>query len=115
MSAFRNIVIGSPEGEVRVRMQKLYAELLGLDPGRLQRPVLNVRGGWSATRRPRWPDPNYPQQLHLDLFVADLEASDRIALHRGATMLRDADDHRTYADPAGHPFACIPTALWSKA
>jgi hypothetical protein len=107
-SAFRNIVIGSPEGEIRFRMQKLYSELLGLEPGTLQRPVLNLRGGWSETRRPRWPDPNYPQQLHLDLFVADLEASDRIARRSGATMLQDADDHRTYADPAGHPFCLYP-------
>lgn len=107
-SAFRNIVIGSPGGEIRLRMQRLYSELLGLEPGRLQRPVLNLRGGWSETRRPRWPDPDYPQQLHLDLFVADLEACDRIALRCGATMLQEGDDHRTYADPAGHPFCLYP-------
>ena len=108
-SAFRNIVIGCPrEGNVARRMDKLYAELLGLEPGRLQRPVLNLRGGWSTTRPPRWPDPDYPQQLHLDLFVADLEASEEVALRNGATVLQKADDHKTYADPAGHAFCLYP-------
>jgi catechol 2,3-dioxygenase-like lactoylglutathione lyase family enzyme len=108
-SAFRNIVIGCPrEGNVGSRMDQLYAELLGLEPGRLQRPVLNLRGGWSTTRPPRWPDPDYPQQLHLDLFVADLDASEEVALTNGATLLQEADDHKTYADPAGHAFCLYP-------
>jgi catechol 2,3-dioxygenase-like lactoylglutathione lyase family enzyme len=61
-----------------------------------------------------WPDPRVPQQLHLDLTVADEEQlavqRDR-ALSLGATELldRSADpDEALYvlADPAGHPF-CI--------
>lgn len=108
-SAFRNIVIGCPrEGDLRSRMDKFYAELLGLEPGRLQRPVLNLRGGWSNTRPPRWPDPDYPQQLHLDVFVADLEATEEVALSNGATLLQEANDHKTYADPAGHAFCLYP-------
>ncbi len=65
-------------------------------------------------RAATWPDPQVPQQLHLDLTVGDAEAlaeqRDR-ALALGATMLRDrsADPEEplyVFADPAGHPF-CI--------
>jgi hypothetical protein len=61
-----------------------------------------------------WPGAEVPQQLHLDLTVADAEQlavqHDR-ALALGATELldRSADpDEQLYvfADPAGHPF-CI--------
>ncbi len=108
-SALRNIVIGCPrEGDIRSRMDNLYAELLGLERGRLQRPVLNFGGGRSNTRPPSWPDPDYPQQLHLDLFVADLDASGQVALTGGATLLREAADHTTYGDPAGHAFCLYP-------
>lgn len=108
-SAFRNIVIGCPrEGDLANCMDQLYAELLGLERGRLQRPVLNFRGGWSHRRPPRWPDPDYPQQLHLDLFVADLDVSGQLALKCGATLLREADDHSTYRDPVGHALCLYP-------
>jgi hypothetical protein len=61
-----------------------------------------------------WPDSRVPQQLHLDLTVADIDElakqRDR-ALSLGATMLldrsADADEPLyVFADPAGHPF-CI--------
>ena len=55
-------------------------------------------------RPPRWPDPEYPQQLHLDVFVADLDEADQKVLALGAQRLRDGEDSRVYADPAGHPF-----------
>ena len=61
-----------------------------------------------------WPDPEVPQQLHLDLTVPD---GDELAVQRdralalGATVLQDRStdpDEPLYvfADPAGHPF-CI--------
>ena len=61
-----------------------------------------------------WPDPRVPQQLHLDLTVAnfdELELQRDRALSLGAKVLldRSADpDEQLYvfADPAGHPF-CI--------
>ena len=59
-----------------------------------------------------WPEGPVPQQLHLDLAVADRERLDvqhERAVALGARLLRDvADDPeeplRVYADPAGHPF-----------
>ncbi len=59
-----------------------------------------------------WPDPQVPQQLHLDITVAstdELEHHSRRAVELGARVLRDRSDDpeeplRVFADPAGHPF-----------
>jgi catechol 2,3-dioxygenase-like lactoylglutathione lyase family enzyme len=61
-------------------------------------------------REPRWPDPERPQQFHIDVTVDDLEEADAAARKIGATRLPyDAPDYRVYADPAGHPFClCLP-------
>ena len=53
---------------------------------------------------PRWPDPAYPQQAHLDLRVPDLAAGTERAVALGATLLRENETWHTLADPAGHPF-----------
>ena len=64
---------------------------------------------------PEWPD-GEPQQVHLDLWVADPEAAHDEVTALGARMLKpaedndDPDDYRVYADPAGHPF-CV---CWIK-
>lgn len=52
---------------------------------------------------PRWPDPAYPQQMHLDVFVADLDAAAQIASAKGGRLLQDVGSYRIYADPRGHP------------
>ena len=54
---------------------------------------------------PQWPDPAHPQQAHLDILVDDLEAMQARAVELGATVLKGGGvQHRTLADPAGHPF-----------
>jgi catechol 2,3-dioxygenase-like lactoylglutathione lyase family enzyme len=53
---------------------------------------------------PRWPDPAYPQQAHLDLRVPDLADGTARAIGLGATLLRENETWHTLADPAGHPF-----------
>ena len=123
-----NIVIGSPfgvwrndrvEGEPR-ELATFYAELLGMHiirddwvkiavaPDRV--PQLAFGDGWSDERPPRWPDPEYPQQLHLDVLVADLDAATALVSRNGATLLQDAGGFRTFADPFGHPFCLYPDA-----
>src|SRR6185295_5245049 len=37
---------------------------------------------------PRWPDPAYPQQAHLDLRVPNLDAGAALAVELGAELLR---------------------------
>jgi len=58
-------------------------------------------------RPPRWPDPAYPQQFHLDLSVPDLDEAQRQVLALGATLLDDSRGWRIFADPAGHPFCLL--------
>jgi catechol-2,3-dioxygenase len=57
---------------------------------------------------PQWPDPDHPQQFHLDLTTPDIEAAAARAVELGATRLGGADHGGsawiTLADPAGHPF-----------
>jgi catechol-2,3-dioxygenase len=54
---------------------------------------------------PRWPDPAYPQHMHLDLRVPDLAAAVERAVALGATRLPGGGETYTVlADPAGHPF-----------
>ena len=56
---------------------------------------------------PRWPDPEQPQQFHLDFWVGDYETAEPRALELGASLLDASPEHpgfRVYADPAGHPF-----------
>jgi len=60
---------------------------------------------------PEWPA-GAPQQVHLDLHVAEFAPAHDQAIGLGAGVLQPADDphasegHQVYADPAGHPF-CI--------
>ncbi len=91
-----------------------YSELLGW-------PVVRVDGDWvdiadGQGRRlsfqhapdhqpPRWPDPGFPQQVHLDIGVRDIAEAEAEVLALGATRLPSTEPgFRVYADPAGHPF-----------
>ncbi|MFI7586680.1 VOC family protein [Spongisporangium articulatum] len=53
---------------------------------------------------PVWPGQDWPQQVHLDLYVADEFHAAEQAVALGAERLRDADGFVVLADPAGHPF-----------
>lgn len=65
---------------------------------------------------PDWPDGGPPQQIHLDLWVDDIDAAHAEVTALGARLLKPAaggdtpDDFQVYADPAGHPF-CL---CWVK-
>jgi len=58
---------------------------------------------------PEWPDGD-PQQIHLDLWVEDIDAAHEQVMALGAKLLKPAtrdgstDNFQVYADPAGHPF-----------
>jgi predicted enzyme related to lactoylglutathione lyase len=59
-------------------------------------------------RPPRWPDPQCPQQFHLDFDVEDIDAAQERVLALGAVLLHDSGGRnsgfRVFTDPAGHPF-----------
>jgi catechol 2,3-dioxygenase-like lactoylglutathione lyase family enzyme len=98
-----------------------YAELLGLPITWLEEDfavvsVHDTTSGLAFQRAPdhqppQWPDPDHPQQVHLDVMVDDLEAAHPRVLTLGATLL-SAEGH-VYADPAGHPFCLIPRPGWA--
>ena len=99
------------------RVSSFYSELMGW-------PIEDVEDDWIDLRAapglrvsfqlapnhvpPQWPDPNFPQQAHLDLVIpaADQEALHERAISLGATALDapQGSNFRVYADPAGHPF-----------
>jgi catechol 2,3-dioxygenase-like lactoylglutathione lyase family enzyme len=58
---------------------------------------------------PRWPDPQHPQQLHLDIRVDDVDRAEQAVLGLGARRLpaRREQGFRVFADPAGHPFCLV--------
>jgi catechol-2,3-dioxygenase len=59
-------------------------------------------------REPRWPDPDRPQQMHLDIAVSDIDQAEEAALALGARRLPgEGGNFRVYADPAGHPFCLV--------
>ncbi|MGH9000631.1 MAG: VOC family protein [Acidimicrobiia bacterium] len=105
------IVITCPD-ERAAELRTFYAALVGQELRR--RPRLHFDEG-TGYRPPRWPDPEHPQQMHLDIHVRDLNASHRLVLDRDATLLADSVSYRTYADPIGHPFCLYPgdaDGLW---
>lgn len=55
---------------------------------------------------PQWPDPEHPQQFHLDLDVADLDVAEAQVLAIGARKHphQPGSTFRVFLDPAGHPF-----------
>lgn len=61
-------------------------------------------------KAPAWPDPEQPQQMHLDIRVprAEMDEAEKKVLALGARLLEDdlggSRNWRVYADPAGHPF-----------
>ena len=121
MTAFLQcVVLDCPDDE---ELARFYHALLG---GEVNRPDRrwSLGDGWSTLhlpagfvlcfqrvadyQAPRWPDPQYPQQSHLDLGVPDLAVAGREALAAGATLLDDSQSSwHVYADPAGHPFCLV--------
>ena len=93
-----------------------YAELLDWRVVRADDDWITVRGPGATGIAfqlaphlvpPTWPKPDVPQQLHLDLDVADLDEAEAFVLSIGARKVPSdgADESfRVYLDPTGHPF-----------
>ena len=58
---------------------------------------------------PRWPDPTYPQQLHLDIRVPDADQAEQELLALGAARVPGEREtgFRVFPDPVGHPFCIV--------
>lgn len=110
----RSVVIDCPDPHA---LAGFYSELLGLPlaKGDTDDDWVVIGGGPGQSRvafqqalslrPPSWPDPERPQQFHLDITVDDIETAEKAALALGARRLPGGgDDFRVYADPVGHPF-----------
>lgn len=55
---------------------------------------------------PQWPSQEHPQQMHLDVDVADLDEAEAATLTLGASKaeVQPGVTFRVFLDPAGHPF-----------
>ncbi len=55
---------------------------------------------------PQWPGQEHPQQMHIDVSVADLDTAEAAVLEIGATKHehQPGTTFRVFLDPAGHPF-----------
>ncbi|MEV0384052.1 VOC family protein [Nonomuraea sp. NPDC050643] len=113
IAEYRSVVLDCPDPGA---LAEFYAKLLGW-------PILSVEEDWAVVsdggprlafqlaadhQPPRWPDPDHPQQLHLDLAVDDLDEAEAQTVKIGASKHEhqpSADDEfRVFLDPAGHPF-----------
>jgi predicted enzyme related to lactoylglutathione lyase len=104
------VTIDAPDASALARF---YADLLGMEVTYDGPEGALVAGGGrsvmfqqvSGYTPPRWPDPAHPQQAHLDIKVADLDAAQARAQELGAALLKVENEAcRVFADPAGHPF-----------
>ena len=76
---------------------------------------LTTEDGWEMAiqyapdhQPPQWPD-GAAQQIHLDLYVDDMDAAHQHVMAAGARWLQEERAYgdggfAVYADPAGHPF-----------
>jgi catechol 2,3-dioxygenase-like lactoylglutathione lyase family enzyme len=61
-------------------------------------------------RAPTWPQPDVPQQIHVDIMVESVPDAALTVLALGARRLDGLD---VFADPAGHPFCLIRRPGWA--
>jgi catechol 2,3-dioxygenase-like lactoylglutathione lyase family enzyme len=79
--------------------------VIGAGPG-LRQLAFQRAAEWVP---PRWPDPAYPQQLHLDIRVEDADGAEHELLALGAARVPGEREtgFRVFTDPVGHPFCIV--------
>lgn len=90
-------------------MTALRKDWIVIGGSREAEPHLAFGDGPGRKEMPRWPDPAYPSQLHLDIAVPRLAPAADLALGLGARLLDERG--QLYADPVGHPFCLYRDAV----
>ena len=115
LARLRSVVLDCPDPRV---LAEFYRGVLGGEITLAEDDwvVLGVDGLRLAFQQaadfapPTWPTGERPQQFHLDVTVADVDAVEPQVLALGATKHpvqpgeATGDTFRVYLDPAGHPF-----------
>jgi catechol 2,3-dioxygenase-like lactoylglutathione lyase family enzyme len=93
-----------------------YAAVLGTEIERDDGDWVQLRPGTPLAfqrvadyRPPQWPGAEHPQQMHLDLEVAELDAGEAAVVALGARRheVQPGSTFRVFLDPAGHPFCLV--------
>jgi len=103
------------------RLARFYGDLTGWEIDDDDPDWVQLRSDTTVTlacqrapdhRPPAWPDPEHPQQLHLDLAVEDLDIAEEQVLAIGArkASVQPGRSFRVFLDPAGHPFCLVLTS-----
>jgi catechol 2,3-dioxygenase-like lactoylglutathione lyase family enzyme len=121
IARMRNVVLDCPD--IRA-LAEFYRDLLGWE---IIFADYEAEDGWVTLsgggyprlcfqrapdyRPPRWPDPEYPQQAHIDVTVDDMDKAEQQVLALGAVKADvqpgendPSEPFRVFLDPAGHPF-----------
>ena len=113
------VALDCPDPEA---LASFYGAITGWPVGYRDDDWVQLDGGGAATlafqlapdhKPPAWPDPEHPQQLHLDFRVDDLDAGEQAVLALGARKTEvqpEPDAFRVFLDPAGHPFCLVDTS-----
>jgi catechol 2,3-dioxygenase-like lactoylglutathione lyase family enzyme len=79
--------------------------VIGAEPGE-RRLAFQRTTKWIP---PKWPDPEHPQQLHIDIRVEDIDVAEPAVIALGARRVpvaRETGFH-VFVDPVGHPFCLV--------
>lgn len=113
IGALHSTVLDCPDPK---SLARFYAELLGMTVTKDDDDWVEISDGTTRVcfqpasdhQAPRWPDPAFPQQLHLDVHVDDVNVAEQRVLAIGGRRLPgEGEDFRVYSDPAGHPFCLV--------
>jgi catechol-2,3-dioxygenase len=102
-------------------LAEFYSTLLGWQISYADDEWITIKDGDSVRvsfqlapdhKPPTWPDPEQPQQFHLDVTVDDLAKAGEQVIALGAVKHPHQPDNEesftVYLDPAGHPFClCV--------
>jgi len=104
---------GDPRG-----LGKFYRELLDFEVKHESDELVALAGNGAMLtiervddhRPPIWPGNEVPKQMHLDLFVDDLDTAEAATIELGAVKADfqpEPDRWRVLLDPSGHPFCLV--------
>jgi catechol-2,3-dioxygenase len=116
IAKLRAVVLDCPDP---VALAEFYAALVGGEVDADEDDWVTLRDGADVLlsfqraddyQPPDWPNPDKPQQFHIDVTVDDVDTAEKQVLALGATKHRlqpgvdSGENWRVYVDPAGHPF-----------
>lgn len=121
MSTVARLAAVSLDTDDPAGLASFYKELLGLEDYFSSDDFVALKGGPVLLTfqrvhehiKPTWPTGAAPKQVHLELAVTDLAASESAATALGATRAEEQpapDKWIVLLDPSGHPF-CMTTLI----